>query len=211
MSEKLADLFSNPELEKKSNDLIEQNQAIKNIGSSFLVISKNKSNLIWQKENQLSFNASNDGNRYFSSYNESQVEVIEVLSYKHKENYREPNTYEARRDKPMYVHLAHEFKNGNIFPLEKKADNTFENKIKLGGYDVPIFEDGICDGCVIIESSNLKSSSLQNIINKGVSPAFSNCYSTRLFPASGCFDLINYDVKPGTSMESNFFEGGGGS
>jgi hypothetical protein len=194
-----------PGLDRKSSDLIENDPRITNMDSTFLVISKNKP--LIRMVDGVAFKVDEDiDNRYFTSFSRKQENgfFVEVLNG----NNRGSNNYLDSRNEPMYIHVAHQIINGEVKVIPRKPDNDFEDIIDKGGYYAPVFEDSICDGIVTVSTSNLKSSKLQDVINKGIYPAFSIITAPDFFPNVDLLDIINYDVAPGASNESNFFEGG---
>lgn len=223
-SEKLSVLLKKSELKRTSDTLIEtsdtlieKKKILPDAGSSFLVASKAQELIRELKGFSFEVNPSYK-NRYFTSYskksNDNEGFFIETIS--DDGSYREPNSYKAGREEPMYVHIAHRIKkDGSIEQIPRtelnvstRSQRSFEDIIYEEHYFAPVYEDGICDGAVSADISELKSDSLKDVLAKGVTPAFSIITAPDFLPFVDLFDIKDFDVAPGASKESNFFEGG---
>ncbi len=84
----------------------------------------------------------------------------------------------------------------------------FEQRLNDGMFHAPVFEDSICEGSV-----NAQIAIGNNVALKGISqnslPAYSIVTAPDFFPQVDNFDLMVYDVAPGTAVNvSHFYEGG---
>lgn len=217
-SEKLSKLFLNKKINtldnmqplvRESKELIEQDDSMRLSESSFLVISK-MAELIRQakvREKGLYFLVpqATDLNRYFTTYSTQGVKDIELLS----NGQRSLNQYSAARNQAMFINVTHKISqlNEGYEQLKKDSTNAFEKEINDGGYYAPLFEDSICDGRVEVDMSLLNLKALNGIARKCL-PAFSIVTAPDFFPQVDPFDLVDFDIAPGVSDESNFFEGG---
>ena len=191
---------------RKSLDLIVQDKT-RNIGSSFLVISKHaplirhavgsKGLLYFLVEKNM------HDDRFFTSYNTQFVEDIELL----EGNNRLPNGYDQPRNQALFVNITHEKENNGYKQLLMTMDGRFESVIENGGYYAPLFEDSICDGKVSVNNSFQDVLLLKGIKPK-ILPAFSIVTAPDFFPQVDSFDLLDFDIAPGRSNVSNFYEGG---
>ncbi len=220
-SDKLAILTKNHSLTRSSATLIEDNVALTQKGSSYLVVPRlmNESgrNVFIKPATDagklVAFPVDSKMPRYFTSLyneeNEKKVEDIEILSSHKRQLYRIPNTYPYGRNGPMYVHLAHRLtEDQTITSVPKEANTNFETRLQTESCNVPLYEDGICDGCVQVDFSKLQLPQLQPRINPGILSAFSIVTAPDFFPYVDSLDLVDYDVSPGANKESNFYEGG---
>ncbi len=201
----------------KSDYLIVQDTTIRNVGSGFLVISKEKPLIRQAKKGDqlLYFKVPKGGNyntRYFNALNTQEVEDVELLMnlgtasrplYQHN-----ANGYNKPRNKPLFLNVTHVRSNDGYTQLQRDTNGSFENKINAGNYDSPLFEDSICDGCVMVNTAGINFTKLTGV-NTACLPAFSIVTAPDFFPQVDCFDLLAYDIAPGRSMqESSFYEGG---
>ncbi len=195
-------------LKRDSSELLETNSEFTYQGSSFLVISKVQPLIRFSKG--VSYKVDEEPkNRYFTSFSKKEKYGFDIEILSDNEDYRIPNNYKDARNKPMYVHIAHKLDNmRNPEKISKRNDDLFETTISKGGYFAPVYEDSLCDGVVTINITNFKSSILQSVINRGSYNAFSIVTAPDFFQYVNVFDIVNYDVKPGISIESNFYEGG---
>jgi hypothetical protein len=185
--------------------IIGGNDVIK--GSSFLVCSK-PGTLVKQAIDNSGHRISikfpgGYQNRYFSSYADDDLLPIEVI----QGNNRVANDYHQYRNEPLYANIRYQEQTADQFKhLDGTTDLKFENEVDKG-YSAALFVDNICDGCVDVQISpvvdNLFTDKVKNRL-----PAFSIVTAPDFFPLVDSFDLLAYDVGPGTGRESNFYEGG---
>ena len=197
-----------------SKDLIEQDNKIRNAGSSFLVISQH---------NDLIRPAREDGqilffkvpkyaeapyvNRYFTAFCTQAVEDVELLQG-NSNLQRIYNNYDAPRNKPLFVNISNKVKDDTTFQaIPKTNSHQFEEELKKGNYYAPLFEDSICDGSVHADTPSLNISKINGIGTKCL-PAFSIVTAPDFFPQVDPLDFETFDIAPGLSKESHFYEGG---
>jgi hypothetical protein len=217
VNEKVSILAANEKLKRNSGDLLLKDGSEK-VGSSYLVISKENDLIrIVKGEKYKIDNISK--NRYFTSYSQKDPNggfEIDLITEDRNGYYRSINNYKAGRNRPMYVHMAQRVNpNGTIESIPKTAlkqststEKTFEDIIDKGGYFVPIYEDSICDGAVTAHLSKLPEGHVLSHANKNVYAAFSIITAPDFFPYVDLFDIMQFDVAPGSGNESNFYEGG---
>lgn len=221
-SEKLVKLASWNNLEmldnrkpkpKESKDLIVQDDKSRKQGSSFLVISKPDDLIRAAREDDrvLFFKVPGKqlkpyDNRFFNAFCTQEVEDVELLDKNLRRYY---NRYDAPRNQPLFVSITLEKKekkdkDDRYDTIPRTPGPGYENYVDQGGYWVPLFEDSICDGKVFINNTNL------TLEEKKLAclPAFSIVTAPDFFPQVDPLDLLAYDNAPGTSNESNFYEGG---
>jgi hypothetical protein len=196
-----------PEI-KKSKDLVVQDST-RTAGSSFLVISKPEPliRLARVGTQGLYFHVPpeiEEENRYFTAYSTQTVEDIELLE---ADGRRSPNPYGAPRNQAMFINITYEYSPEAPGYKRLKRDASFEKRVSRGGYYAPLFEDSICDGNVDADISSFNLQNLKGIEAKCL-PAFSVVTAPDFFPQVDPFDLLEFDNEPGTSKESNFYEGG---
>ena len=229
-SEKLAKLAEHTDLKfykdikptiRDSSYLIVQDRKTTEVNSSFLVISQPKELIRLAKEGNKALYfwvpamiPGEDGysrNRYFTSFNTQEVQDVELLvPVKGKNKYEKiPNQYNEPRTQPLFLNITHEQDTINAMGYrEVVKDASFEDRLNDGMFQAPLFEDSICEGTV-----NAKITFGNEMALKGLSadclPAFSIVTAPDFFPQVDNFDLMVYDVAPGTAVDvSNFYEGG---
>lgn len=210
INKKIFLITGNSETRKTSAQLIVNDTAQINTGSSFLIIPKHLDLIRPAVVNDkiLTYRVRKRDDRYFTTLNKYTPAPIELLYYSNNAAYRSINTYLNARNEPMYWNITHSLVNDIIKPLPRGDNNEFEKMISKGGYDAVIFEDSICDGCVTTEMTQVGSSPVKSIIDKGVTAAFSIVTAPDFFPFVNGYDLVQFDVSPGFSRDSVFFEGG---
>ncbi|MEO5905286.1 MAG: hypothetical protein ABIQ11_01070, partial [Saprospiraceae bacterium] len=226
-SEKLAKLVEHTELKfynnlkptvRNSQHLIVQDTKVTNVNSSFLVVSKPEPLIRISKEGNKpiyflvpAMIPGEDGysrNRYFTSYNTQEVQDVELLVPTPEGYHKIPNQYNEPRTQPLFLNITHEQDtlNANGY-REVKKDNGFDKRLNDGLYQSPMFEDSICEGAVNAQI-NHNVDALRGVY-KEVLPGYSIVTAPDFFPQVDNFDLMTYDVAPGTAVNiSNFYEGG---
>ena len=227
-SEKLAKLVEHTDLKfykdikptiRTSSHLIVQDNKARNVNSSFLVISKPEPLIRLAKENGQpmyflvpAMIPGEDGysrNRYFTSYNTQEVQDVELLVPTENGYQHIPNQYNEPRTQPLFLNITHELDSLDSDGYrEVLKDAEFENRLDKGMFHAPLFEDSICEGSVSAQISFPNSGALQGLYAEAL-PGFSIVTAPDFFPQVDNFDLMTYDVAPGTSVNiSNFYEGG---
>jgi hypothetical protein len=219
-SEKLNKLFVNNKVQIENNieppilssDYLIVQDAERNAGSSFLVIPKVKPLIrLALKDNTPLYFMVPKGEKFFNAYNTLRVEDVELLERKENNSgyWHNANDYLEPRNQPLFLNITHKKSSLPLGyeQLKRELNDNFENEIKEGGYPAPLFEDSICDGSVIVNTTTINFSNLIGISNICL-PAFSIVTAPDFFPQVDSFDLSEYDVPPGNSNDSNFFEGG---
>lgn len=228
-SEKLAKLTEHTDLKfyknikptvRTSSDLIVQDKNATNVNSSFLVISKPQPLIRIAKEgNQPMYFLvpamipGEDGysrNRYFTSYNTQEVQDVELLVRTSGRDYQHiPNQYNEPRTQPLFLNITHELDSLDSDGYrEVMKDSAFEKRLNDGMFQSPLFEDSICEGTVNAQIIFDNVAALKGLYPDCL-PAFSIVTAPDFFPQVDNFDLMTYDVAPGTSVGvSNFYEGG---
>jgi hypothetical protein len=142
--------------------------------------------------------------RYFTTLETAKQEVIEIFNGAD----RGPNLYVKGRNVPLYLNIRYpRDASGQALPhLSGASQPTVEDQITKS-YPVSLFEDSICDGCISVNASNLGGTWLHGLV-KQCQPAFSIVTAPDFFPMVDTFDLMAYDIDPGTGTDSNFLEGG---
>jgi len=229
-SEKLAKLAEHTDLKfyrdlkptiRDSSYLIMQDPNSTNVISSFLVISQPKELIRVAKEGNRALYflvpamiPGEDGyspNRYFTSLNTQDVEDVELLEkVKGKNNYQKiPNQYNEPRTQPLFLNITHQ--QDTLIAAgyhEVVKDSAFEKRINDGLYQSPLFEDSICEGKVTAQIPIDPAGALKGLYPDCL-PAFSIVTAPDFFPQVDNFDLVEFDVNPGTEVgKSNFYEGG---
>jgi len=197
-----------------SKDLIVQDAEQRISGSSFLVISQAAPMIRSAREDghALFFKVPPEKkleyeNRYFTALCTQQVENVELLDGKDPVA-RIFNTYRTPRNQPMFVNITNEQVDDSLYqPIPMDAHEAFEDKLYAGKYYAPLFEDSICDGRVRAAIDPFSLDKLKGI-NSDCLPAFSIVTAPDFFPEVDPLDFEDYDVPPGLSKESNFYEGG---
>lgn len=229
-SEKLAKLTEHTELKfykdikptvRYSANLIVQNTKATNVNSSFLVVSKPEPLIRLAKEGGKPMYflvppriPGEDGyfrNRYFTSFNTQDVQDVELLvPVKGTNEYHKiPNQYNEPRTQPLFLNITHEQDTVNgIGYREVKRDAGFDEQLTAGMYHAPLFEDSICEGTVSAQINSENVNALRGLYRDCL-PAFSIVTAPDFFPQVDNFDLMAFDVAPGTSTHlSSFYEGG---
>ncbi len=222
-SEKLEKLYLSRKVAMKaqipkprfSKDLIEQDDTLRHAGSSFLVISQYRDLIRPAREDGkiLFFKVPKHvekpyDNRYFTALCTQLVEDVELLDGNNNNLHRVYNNYEAPRNKPLFVNITNKIKQDTTYTaLPKTKTQSFENEMKRGDYYAPLFEDSICDGSVRVDVSLLSTAKINNVQKKCL-PAFSIVTAPDFFPQVDPLDFENFDIAPGLSKESSFYEGG---
>lgn len=200
-----------------SKELVEQDDALRLAGSSFLVISKRDDLIRLAKENgrTLFFYVPKRvttpyDTRYFTALCTQEVEDVELvtngkaLGRSYNSIY---NNYGAPRNQPLFVNITHEQKGEAFASIERTTGKRFEDKLDKGGYYAPLFEDSICDGQVSVNTSAFNTNRIQGI--GACLPAFSVITAPDFFPQIDPLDLAAFDIAPGSANnESHFYEGG---
>ena len=197
-----------------SKDLIVQDEKERNAGSSFLVISQHAPMIRLAKEDgkPLYFlvpeEEDKDGykNRYHTALCTQKVEDVELLEGM-ETTVRGYNQYLSPRNQPLFVNITNFQKADSFHVIPKTRDNSFEKTLRKGAYYAPLFEDSICDGRVRANTSVLDLDQLEGIDPK-CHPAFSVVTAPDFFPQVDPLDFEDFDVAPGLSKESLFYEGG---
>lgn len=226
-SEKLSKLVEHTNLKfykdikptvRNSDYLIVQDPKSTNVNSSFLVISQPRELIRIAKEGNHTLyflvppmipgKGGYSRNRYFTSFNTQDVQDVELLVKVGPGNYQKiPNEYNEPRTQPLFLNITHQ-QDTTIAAgyREIVKDAGFEKRLNDGLYQSPLFEDSICEGMVSAQIST-DANALKGI-NKDVLPAFS-IVTAPDFPQVDNFDLLAFDVNPGTQKGvSNFYEGG---
>ncbi len=191
-----------------------------NSGSTFLVVPKAEALIrpAMEQQRTLFFKVPHKekteyDNRFFTALATQKVEDVELLD---GSDPLYPDSlgriyarYPSPRNQPMFVNITNEADTTKetFHPIDKKKDADFENKINAGGYYAPLFEDSLCDGRVEADLDVLTLDS-SVVVSKHCLPAFSIVTAPDFFPLVDPLDLAGFDVAPGTSSESNFYEGG---
>jgi hypothetical protein len=226
-SEKLAKLVEHTDLKfynnlkptvRNSQHLIVQDPKATIINSSFLVVSKPEPLIRISKEGDKPIYflvpariPGEDGyyrNRYFTSYNTQEVQDVELLVPTPEGYHKIPNQYNEPRTQPLFLNITHEQDtlSANGYK-EVKKDASFDNRLNDGLYQSPLFEDSICEGSVNAQI-NHNMDALRGVY-KEILPGYSIVTAPDFFPQVDNFDLMTYDVAPGTAVNiSNFYEGG---
>lgn len=201
---------------KYSKDLIVQDEKQRNAGSSFLVISQQAALIRPAQENGRALfflvpKRSKDvfDNRYFTALCTQEVEDVELLEGNEGLG-RVYNKYAAPRNQPLFVNITNRSDDTTreaYHPIVKARDNKFEQDVNGGNYYAPLFEDSICDGRVAADTALFPTKKIGNI-SMHCLPAFSIVTAPDFFPQVDPLDFLDYDVAPGLSNESNFYEGG---
>ena len=228
-SEKLAKLVEHTDLKfykdikptvRNSTHLIVQDTKTTNVQSSFLVVSQPNELIRLSKEGDEpvyfwvpAMIPGEDGysrNRYFTSFNTQEVQDVELLVNANGNNYNKiPNQYNEPRTQPLFLNITHEQDTVNAMGFrEVPKVGDFEHRLNEGMFHAPVFEDSICEGSV-----NAEIAIGNNVALKGISqnslPAYSIVTAPDFFPQVDNFDLMVYDVAPGTAVNvSHFYEGG---
>ena len=226
-SEKLAKLVEHTDLKfynnlkptvRTSTQLIVQDPKVTNAGSTFLVVSKPEPLIRISKEGNKpvyflvpAMIPGEDGysrNRYFTSYNTQEVQDVELLVPTPAGYNKIPNQYTEPRTQPLFLNITHE--QDTLIASgyrEVTKDATFDTRLNDGMYQSPLFEDSICEG--VVNAQIVTNVDALRGMNTGVLPAFSIVTAPDFFPQVDNFDLMTYDVAPGTAVNiSNFYEGG---
>jgi hypothetical protein len=230
-SEKLAKLAEHTDLTfyknikptpRNSSLLIVQDARLTHANSSFLVISKPEPLIRLAKEQGKpmyflvppSEKAPGAGdyyiNRYFTSFNTQDVEDVELLERSAGQGLQKiPNRYNEPRTQPLFLNITHQIDSTNAIGYrEVLKDNAFEKRVYDGMFMAPLFEDSICEGNVSANISSDNNDMLKGL-NTEVLPAYSIVTAPDFFPQVDNFDLLSFDVAPGSLMDdANFYEGG---
>ncbi|HZV70765.1 MAG TPA: hypothetical protein VFG10_14520 [Saprospiraceae bacterium] len=227
-SEKLAKLAEHTDLKfyrdikptiRDSAYLIVQDPKITQVNSSFLVVSQPRELIRLAKEGNKALyflvptmipGEEYPENRYFTSFNTQNVEDVELLVPVGPGNYQKiPNKYNEPRTQPLFLNITHELDSLNQNGYrEVLKDSAFEKRINDGLYQAPLFEDSICEGRVTARIINTQPDALNGVSGECL-PAFSIVTAPDFFPQVDNFDLVAFDVNPGSSRGiSNFYEGG---
>lgn len=230
-SEKLAKLVEHTDLKfykdikptvRTSKHLLVTDPKVTNVNSSFLVISKPEPLVRLAKENGQamyflvppSVKAPGGGgyyrNRYFTSFNTQDVQDVELLVNTPNGYHHIPNSYNEPRTQPLFLNVTHEIDSTNGIGYKQVAhDEAFEEKIYAGLYHAPLFEDSICEGTVSARITVPNGSALNGMLTE-VLPGYSIVTAPDFFPQVDNYDLMAFDVAPGTleNDNSNFYEGG---
>ncbi len=228
-SEKLAKLVEHTNLTfynnvkptaRDSAQLIVQDSKTTHIHSSFLVVSKPNELIRLAKEDNKpvyfwvpAMIPGEDGysrNRYFTSFNTQEVQDVELLVKVKRNDYQKiPNQYNEPRTQPLFLNITHEQDTVNeVGYREVVKDGGFEQRLKDGMFQAPLFEDSICEGSVDAQISVANIAALKGL-SANCLPAFSIVTAPDFFPQVDNFDLMVYDVAPGTAVGvSYFYEGG---
>jgi len=206
---------------RDSSYLIVQDPKSTNVNSSFLVISQPKELIRIAKEGNkplyflvppmIPGKGGYSENRYFTSYNTQDVQDVELLvKVKGNGGYQKiPNEYTEPRTQPLFLNITHQQDTVNAAGYrEVVKDADFEKRLNDGKFQAPLFEDSICEGKVTAQINVPASGMLAGLYND-VLPAFSIVTAPDFFPQVDNFDIIAFDVNPGTEVgKSNFYEGG---
>ncbi|MEO6132219.1 MAG: hypothetical protein ABIQ02_10250 [Saprospiraceae bacterium] len=230
-SEKLAKLVENTDLTfyknikptlRDSSQLIIQDSAMTNVNSSFLVISQPSPLVRLAKEGNKPMYflvppsvKSPDGgdyyvNRYFTSFNTQDVEDVELLERALAGGYQKiPNKYNEPRTQPLFLNITHQIDSTNTIGYRQvQKDDAFEKRVYDGLFMAPLFEDSICEGKVIAHIAGDMADGFKGI-SRDVLPAYSIVTAPDFFPQVDNFDLLSFDVAPGSlENDANFYEGG---
>ncbi len=230
-SEKLAKLAEHTDLTfyknikptvRDSSHLIVQDAKASHVNSSFLVISQPAPLIRISKEGNKpiyflvppSVKAPGGGgyyrNRYFTSFNTQDVQDVELLVKTANGDYQKiHNQYTEPRTQPLFLNITHEIDSTNASGYrEVLKDDAFEKRVYDGLFQAPLFEDSICEGNVTARIASDNSDALKGLY-RDVLPAYSIVTAPDFFPQVDNFDLMAFDVAPGTLVnESNFYEGG---
>lgn len=226
-SEKLAKLVEHTDLKfykdlkptvRTSQHLIIQDPKVTHVRSTFLVVSKPDPLIRLSKEGGKpvyflvpAMIPGEDGyskNRYFTSYNTQEVQDVELLVPTPEGYHKIPNQYNEPRTQPLFLNITHELDTliANGY-REVPKDDTFHKRLDDGMFYAPLFEDSICEG--VVNAQIVVQGAALSGVPKEVVPAFSIVTAPDFFPQVDNFDLMAFDVAPGTSVNiSNFYEGG---
>lgn len=201
---------------RTSKHLIVQCDKTRNTGSSFLVISKPEGLIRPAQEGSRTLffkvphkETTEYDNRFFTALSTQKVEDVELLDGNNDLG-RIYNRYADPRNQPMFVNITNEADDtlhNTFHAIPKGNDSGFETKVNDGNYYAPLFEDSLCDGKV---SAHVATLNLQKLKGLGAHclPAFSIVTAPDFFPQVDPLDLVSFDLAPGNSNESNFYEGG---
>jgi hypothetical protein len=203
-------LDDDPDYIKYSKDLVLQEP----LNSSVLIASKKASlvNPVMKNGERVLVDYKavyTEDSRYFTAYyngNGSIVEDIDIYNSVKKE--REANEYANPRNKPMYLNLSHKVKQDSLIVGRNRTNNdSFEKEI-YSTIMTPIFEDNLCDGYVAAAVAIPASNTLAEVFSRGALNAFSIITAPDFFPQVDDYDFQQFDIAPGASKTSLFYEGG---
>lgn len=227
-SEKLAKLVEHTDLKfyndvkptvRESSYLIVQDAKTTHVNSSFLVISQPKELIRIAKEGNKTLyflvpamipgKGGYSKNRYFTSFNTQDVQDVELLTKGKNGIQKIPNEYTEPRTQPLFLNITHQ--RDTIAAAgysEILKDAGFEQRVNDGLYQSPLFEDSICEGKVSAKVSMAPAGALKGLYPDAL-PAFSIVTAPDFFPQVDNFDIMEFDINPGTSKtQTNFYEGG---
>lgn len=121
--------------------------------------------------------------------------------------WRRANFIELRRpnDSPMLVNVRFELADETSATIQHLELPRDEARLQNGGYWAALFEDSICDGCVVAAIDPLPKGSWVQALRERVLPAFSLVTAPDFFPNATGLEL---DESPHEALSENFLKGG---